>query len=108
MFTDASAIADSEEPAQDLLHKLASDMCKLGNRGLHACDTHLDGYPVDPIGKVDVIVSTTQKPLSGQVRNGGQLYPSMRVQGSSAGSSHCINALAAVLASTLHVSRGLG
>ena len=39
VFTDASAIADSEEPAQDLFNKLASDLCRLGNRGLRACDT---------------------------------------------------------------------
>lgn len=69
VFTDAAKEYDLEKSAQDLHYKLASDLCRLGNRGLHACDTHDGGYPANPTGKVDVILSTTKKPRSGQVRN---------------------------------------
>jgi hypothetical protein len=81
----AAAVSTVEAPVQTLFAAVTDGLCKSNakqqqrqqqqqqtqhspsqQQRLHSCDTHNDGYPTDPIQKIDIIISSQAKPERGQ------------------------------------------
>ena len=63
-----SATVEDPDPVQRLYTHVADVLCSRAGNGLHACDTHISGYPTNPnCHRMDLVVCSVPKPAHGSV-----------------------------------------